>query len=100
MICFQKHHLLGQLPEFLNHRADRTIWQKWVHHPQNLLFRKILFQVHLWVGIAVGLYVAAISLSGSAIVYRREISRIASRATRVVAPAGRRRCARRKLSNV
>ena len=34
-----------------------------------------LFQVHLWVGIGIGLYVLLISLSGSAVVYRRELNR-------------------------
>jgi uncharacterized iron-regulated membrane protein len=66
-----------------------TLWQKWVHRPQSLLFRKILFQVHLWVGIGLGMYVVAVSVSGSAIVCRREISRIASRPMRVAVPAGR-----------
>ena len=89
VICFQKHHLLGQLSEFPNHRGHRTIWQKCIHYPQGLLFRKILFQVHLWVGIGVGLYVAAISVSGSALVCRREIGRIASRRMTVAVPAGR-----------
>ena len=91
MVCSQKHHLLGQLSEIPDNRVRGTLWQKWGQRPQSLLFRKILFQVHLWVGIGVGLYVAAISISGSAIVCRREISRIASRPLRVAAPAGRRR---------
>jgi uncharacterized iron-regulated membrane protein len=91
MICSQKHHLLGQLSENPDNRGRGTLWQKWVRRPQSLLFRKILFQLHLWVGIGVGLYVAAISVSGSAIVCRREISRIASRPMRVAAPVGRRR---------
>lgn len=37
--------------------------------------RRALFQVHLWTGLAIGLYVLAICLSGSVIVFRREISR-------------------------
>ena len=88
MICFQKHHLLGQLLEFPDQRRHRTIWQKCIYHPQGLLFRKILFQVHQWVGIGVGLYVAAISVSGSAIVCRREIDTIASRRMMVATPEG------------
>ena len=39
--------------------------------------RKALFQVHLWTGIGVGLYILVISISGSAIVFRREITRLA-----------------------
>jgi uncharacterized iron-regulated membrane protein len=81
--------LLGQLSRIPDDRVRGMRWQRWVHRPQSLLFRKILFQVHLWVGIGVGLYVVAISVSGSAIVCRREISRIASRPGRLIAPAGR-----------
>ena len=86
MVCSQKNRLLGQQIRIFGQL--RTLWEKWVHRPQNLVFRKILFQVHLWVGIGVGLYVAAISLSGSAIVCGREIGRIASRHI-TLSPAGR-----------
>jgi uncharacterized iron-regulated membrane protein len=48
---------------------------QFVRQPQGLSARKALFQVHLWVGIGVGLYILIISLSGSAIVFRREIAR-------------------------
>jgi uncharacterized iron-regulated membrane protein len=34
-----------------------------------------LFQVHLWTGLVIGLYVLAICLSGSAMVFRRELNR-------------------------
>jgi uncharacterized iron-regulated membrane protein len=62
-------------------------WQQWIHRPQNLWIRKAIFQIHLWVGIGVCLYVAVISISGSAIVYSRELGRHPSRTT--VAAAGR-----------
>jgi uncharacterized iron-regulated membrane protein len=51
-----------------------THWRRAVHRPQQLLLRKAFFQIHLWTGIAVMLYVAVISVSGSAIVYRREVA--------------------------
>jgi uncharacterized iron-regulated membrane protein len=35
--------------------------------------RRALFQVHLWTGLAIGIYILAICLSGSAIVLRREM---------------------------
>jgi uncharacterized iron-regulated membrane protein len=44
----------------------------------------MVFQIHLWVGIGVGLYVAIISISGSMIVFRPDLRR-----TVVVADAGR-----------
>lgn len=37
------------------------------------MLRRALFQVHLWTGLALGLYIIVISLSGSAIVFRREL---------------------------
>ena len=62
-----------------------TTWQRWVQRPQSLAVRKAILQVHLWVGIGVGLYILLISISGSAIVYRREIVSKNSRRAVVVA---------------
>ena len=45
-------------------------WQRWLQAPQTLGFRRFLFQVHLWAGIGFGLYVLAISLSGSALLLK------------------------------
>jgi uncharacterized iron-regulated membrane protein len=39
------------------------------------LVKRALFQVHLWIGVGIGLYVMLISLSGSMIVFRRELDR-------------------------
>jgi uncharacterized iron-regulated membrane protein len=50
-------------------------WQRWVKAPQTLWFRRALFQIHLWLGIGVGLYVLMISVTGSAIVLRPQFSR-------------------------
>ena len=50
-------------------------WQRWVHAPQTSKFRRVLFQVHLWLGIAIGLYILVISVSGSAVVLRPQFSR-------------------------
>jgi uncharacterized iron-regulated membrane protein len=50
-----------------------------------------LFQVHLWLGIGAGLYVLAISVSGSAIVYRRELTRKYAREIAAVADSNRSR---------
>jgi hypothetical protein len=41
------------------------LWTRWARQPQNLFFRRALFQVHLWVGIAVSLYIGAICLSAA-----------------------------------
>jgi uncharacterized iron-regulated membrane protein len=65
-------------------------WQRWVQRPQSLWVRKAFFQVHLWVGIGIGIYVLTISISGSAIIYRRELMRKSSRKAVVVAESGHR----------
>ena len=41
--------------------------------PQAVWWRKALFQVHLWIGAFLGLYVIAISISGSVLVFERNI---------------------------
>jgi uncharacterized iron-regulated membrane protein len=45
-----------------------------VHRPQQLPLRRALFQIHLWIAIALGAYIVMLSLSGSAIVFRREFN--------------------------
>jgi uncharacterized iron-regulated membrane protein len=53
-------------------------WQRWIRHPQQLWIRRAVFQVHLWSGIALGLYVFLISITGSILVYRNELYRAAT----------------------
>jgi uncharacterized iron-regulated membrane protein len=48
--------------------------RRWLDNPQQLKFRRLLLQVHLWVALCMGLYIVVISLSGSAVVFRRELS--------------------------
>ncbi len=52
-----------------------TVWQRWVRQPQKIWLRRALFQVHLWSGIAVGLYILMISVTGSVLVYWNELYR-------------------------
>jgi uncharacterized iron-regulated membrane protein len=59
------------------------------NHPHSLWLRRALFQVHLWVGIATGLYILIISVSGSLIVFRRELDRMLCPGTLVTTPSGR-----------
>lgn len=49
-------------------------WQRWVKAPQTLWWRRVLFQIHLWAGIGLGLYVLVISVSGSAVVLRPQVT--------------------------
>src|SRR6266853_3002823 len=48
-------------------------WQQWLRQPQTVWLRKALFQIHLWSGIGIGIYVVLISISGSILVYRNEL---------------------------
>jgi len=57
-----------------------TVWKRWVEHPQRLWLRRFLFQVHLWSGVALGLYILMISVTGSVLVYRNELFEISERA--------------------
>jgi uncharacterized iron-regulated membrane protein len=66
-----------------------TVLQQWARRPQGVWLRKALFQVHLWTGIGVGLYVFLISVSGSVLVYRVELLRAFSHPT-IVQPIGER----------
>ena len=50
----------------------------WVRQPQKVWLRRTLFQVHLWSGMAFGLYVFMISVTGSVVVYSNEIYRAAT----------------------
>jgi uncharacterized iron-regulated membrane protein len=49
-------------------------WNQWWRRPQSTLLRRVLFQVHLWLGITLGLYILMISVTGSLLVYRREMA--------------------------
>jgi uncharacterized iron-regulated membrane protein len=56
-----------------------TVWQRWVHRPQKIWLRRALFQIHLWSGIILGLYILLMSVTGSVLVYRNELYRAATR---------------------
>jgi uncharacterized iron-regulated membrane protein len=51
-----------------------TAWQQWLQHPEKSWARQALFQIHLWAGATVGVYVLFMSISGSAIVFRNQLS--------------------------
>jgi uncharacterized iron-regulated membrane protein len=53
---------------------ERSLLSKWLDIPQRRPLRRALFQVHLWLGLLLGIYIVVISVSGSAVVFRREVS--------------------------
>ncbi len=51
------------------------IWAQWLKQPQTLWLRRAIFQIHLWTGLALGLYIVLISVTGAGLVYRVELER-------------------------
>lgn len=49
------------------------LWRDWLQRPKNTWIRRAVFQIHLWSGLLLGLYVAVVCVSGSAIVFRNDI---------------------------
>jgi uncharacterized iron-regulated membrane protein len=45
------------------------------HQPQRVWLRRAMFQIHLWTGIGVGLYIVVVCVTGSVLVFRRELMR-------------------------
>ena len=50
-----------------------TVWRRWVRRPKSIWLRRALFQIHLWSGIATGLYILMMSVTGSVLVYSNEL---------------------------
>jgi uncharacterized iron-regulated membrane protein len=44
--------------------------------PQHVLLRQALFQVHLWTGVAIGLYIFVVCVTGAALVFRIHLQRV------------------------
>jgi uncharacterized iron-regulated membrane protein len=52
------------------------MWTQALRQPQALWIRRALFQVHLWTGLALALYIMMLSATGSLLVYRNDIQKI------------------------
>jgi uncharacterized iron-regulated membrane protein len=65
-----------------------TYWQRWVRQPQTVWLRKAIFQVHMWSGIGIGVYVFLVSVTGSILVFRNELYVAATREPIIVAATG------------
>ena len=50
--------------------------QRYIQRPQQLAVRRLNFQVHLWVGIILTLYMVVIGATGSMLVFRPELERL------------------------
>ena len=71
-------------------QSNVTFWQRWIRQPQATWLRKAIFQVHLWSGIGIGLYIFMVSVTGSILVYRNELYTAATPAPITVAESGAR----------
>lgn len=69
-------------------RGAMTYWQRWIRQPQTTWLRKAIFQLHLWGGIGLGLYVFLVSVTGSILVFRNELYRAATREPIAVTASG------------
>ncbi len=56
-------------------RSADTRVNGFLRKPQSVVFRRVLFQLHLWMGIAAGLYVFVVCVTGSALVFRIDLQR-------------------------
>jgi uncharacterized iron-regulated membrane protein len=52
-----------------------SLWQRWWRMPQRVWVRRAAFQVHLWFGLILGLYIVMLSVTGSILVYRLDLDR-------------------------
>jgi uncharacterized iron-regulated membrane protein len=50
-----------------------STWQLWLHHPEQSAFRKVIFHFHFSLGVAVAVYSALMSATGSLIVFRNHV---------------------------
>jgi uncharacterized iron-regulated membrane protein len=58
-----------------------------IDRPQRVWIRRALFQIHLWAGVGIGLYLIAISLSGSILVFQQDVLDDTKPATDTASPA-------------
>lgn len=54
-------------------KPSRGLLRRFFERPQQVWLRKAIFQVHLWGGLLVALYIIAIGVSGSILVFKEEL---------------------------
>ena len=50
-----------------------NVLTRYFHQPQRVWLRRAIFQIHFWTGLALGLYVVVLSITGSAVVDRPDL---------------------------
>ncbi len=66
-----RHHSPPNKP--LRVPAAKTSWNRFLRQPQTIPLRKAFFQLHLWGGVLAALYLCAIGISGSLLVFKDEL---------------------------
>ena len=54
---------------------EQSGWQRWLRQPQLLRWRRFVVQLHLWIGLLVGVYIVVLSVTGSVSVLRPDVHR-------------------------
>src|SRR5690348_509827 len=68
--------------------SKMSLAASWLHRPQGVALRKAIFQVHLWSGLILAIYVFVMCVSGTVLIYRRELAKVFSAEPLVVAGPG------------
>jgi uncharacterized iron-regulated membrane protein len=55
-------------------RNPANWWEQWLQQPQRLRLHNLLCQLHYWIGALAGVYMMLMSITGSVVVYRNELS--------------------------
>ena len=53
-----------------------SLLQQFLKHPQQLWFRRLNFQIHLWAGILLAVYASTIGITGSILVFGSELDHV------------------------
>jgi len=53
-----------------------SFFHKLIHQPRKLWLRRALFQIHLWAGVVLSVYIIVIAATGSILVFRSELTRV------------------------
>jgi uncharacterized iron-regulated membrane protein len=88
--AIQRHPLKSKTTATMSAIRHMTHWQRWISQPKTTWLRKAIFQLHLWSGITLGLYVLMVSVTGSVLVFRNELFTAATRDPIIVAASGAR----------
>ncbi len=53
--------------------TSKHVWKRWVSHPQRLPVRAAIYELHKWLGLALGIYILAMAGSGLVLLFYPEL---------------------------